>query len=112
MELISEGIRGGGRGWLCEVFFPGASYYSSVVAHPLIISVKRPLQGKIEFIRQCTNVNKRLSSHFTFETITFRITAWCNSFFDGNIISRGFPTNMENHGYSRGKASMTSTPWN
>ena len=42
MEVISEGIRGGGGGWLCEVFFPGASYYTSVVAHPLIISVKRP----------------------------------------------------------------------
>ena len=54
MEVISEGI-GGGGGWLCEVFFPGASYYSSVVAHLLIISVKRPLQSKIEFVRPCTN---------------------------------------------------------
>ena len=45
MEVISEGIRGGG-GWLCEVFFPGASYYSSVVAHPLIISVKKAFTGQ------------------------------------------------------------------
>ena len=45
MEVISEGI-GGGGGWLCQVFFPGASYYSSVVAHPLIISVKKAFSGQ------------------------------------------------------------------
>ena len=44
MEVISEGI--GGGGWLCQVFFPGASYYSSVVAHPLIISVKKAFTGQ------------------------------------------------------------------
>ena len=44
MEVISEGI--GGGGWLCQVFFPGASYYSSVVAHPLVISVKKAFSGQ------------------------------------------------------------------
>ena len=39
-----EDRRGGG--WLCQVFFPGASYYSSVVAHPLIISVKKAFSGQ------------------------------------------------------------------
>ena len=66
MEAISEGM---GGEWLFEVFFPGASYYSLVVAHPLIISVERPLQGKIEFIRPCINMNKKLFSHFISETI-------------------------------------------
>ena len=68
-------FRGDGRGMAFWGLFSGESYYSSLVTHPLIISVERPLQGKIEFITPCINMNKKLFSHFTSETITFRITA-------------------------------------
>ena len=60
-EAISEGM-GEGGGFL-RSFFPGANYCSSVVAHPLIISVARPLQGKIEIIRPCIYMNKKRFSH-------------------------------------------------
>ena len=37
----------------------------------------------------------------------------CNSIFDRNILSRGYPTKLKNYGYSRGCGrNMTSTPWN
>ena len=32
----------------------------------------------------------------------FCIKVWCNSIFEGNIISRGYPTKLENYGNSRG----------
>ena len=42
-----------------------------------------------------------------------RIKIKCNSIFDRNILSRGYPTKLKNYGYSRGCGrSMTSTPWN
>ena len=32
---------------------------------PLIISLERTLQGKVEFIRACNNIHKNIFSHFT-----------------------------------------------
>ena len=40
---------------------------------PLIIGLERTLQNKIEFIRPCIDMNKKLFSHFISETITFCI---------------------------------------
>ena len=40
---------------------------------PLTINKERPFQGKIEIVRHCINMNKRIFSLFIPETINFRI---------------------------------------
>ena len=49
----------GGRGLLFEVFFAGGELLLFGSGSPLIISLERPRQGKIEFIRPCINMNKK-----------------------------------------------------
>ena len=41
-------------------------------------------------------------SLFIAETIIFRIKVSCKRIFSGNILSKGFPTELENYGNSRG----------
>ena len=59
-------------------------------------------------------MNKKILSLFNTETIIFRIKVSCKGIFAGNILSMGFPTELENYGNYRGWGGegMTSTPWN
>ena len=45
---------------LFEVFFSGGELLLFGSGSPLIITLERSLQGKIEFIRPCINMNKKI----------------------------------------------------
>ena len=47
-------------------------------------------------------MNKKILSLFNTETIIFRIKVSCKGIFTGNILSMGFPTELENYGNYRG----------
>ena len=52
---------GEGRGGdYLRSFFSGGELLLFGSGSPLIISLERPLQGKIEFIRPCINMNKKI----------------------------------------------------
>ena len=69
---------------------------------PLTINKERPFQGKIEIVRHCINMNKRIFSLFIPETINFRIIVKRKRIFDLNFLSRGCQTKLKNYGNSGG----------
>ena len=47
-------------------------------------------------------MNKTIYSHFIAEKNVFCIIIYCNSIFEGKILSRGYPTKLKNYNNSRG----------